>query len=100
MKHHYGYMLVLRCSRRSECTRGQGPEQWVWSFQSELGCLQVVAVSPANISREEKREVNDWSRPGPNGKSSGMDGDLGFLSLHEIPQGLARHFSWSLDFSL
>lgn len=45
----------------------------MWSFQSELGCLQVVAVSPANISREEKREVNDWSRPGPNGKNSGME---------------------------
>lgn len=72
----------------------------MWSFQSELGCLQVVAVSPANISREEKREVNDRSRPGPSGKNSGVDGDLGFLSLHEIPHGLPRHFSWSLDFSV
>ncbi|MEJ1285834.1 hypothetical protein NN561_016831 [Cricetulus griseus] len=50
-------VLLGRCSRRSECSRGQGPEQWLWSFQSELGCLRVVAVSPANISREEMREV-------------------------------------------
>nr|XP_055238291.1 plexin-B1 isoform X3 [Gorilla gorilla gorilla] len=50
-------VLLGRCSRRSECSRGQGPEQWLWSFQPELGCLQVAAMSPANISREEMREV-------------------------------------------
>nr|XP_006978346.2 plexin-B1 [Peromyscus maniculatus bairdii]XP_015852465.2 plexin-B1 [Peromyscus maniculatus bairdii]XP_042137639.1 plexin-B1 [Peromyscus maniculatus bairdii] len=50
-------VLLGRCSRRSECSRGQGPEQWLWSFQSDLGCLRVVALSPANISREETREV-------------------------------------------
>ncbi|PNJ31952.1 PLXNB1 isoform 4 [Pongo abelii] len=50
-------VLLGRCSHRSECSRGQGPEQWLWSFQSELGCLQVAAMSPANISREETREV-------------------------------------------
>lgn len=50
-------VLLGRCSRRSECSRAQGPEQWLWSFQSELGCLRVVAVSPANISRGERREV-------------------------------------------
>ncbi|EAW64866.1 plexin B1 [Homo sapiens] len=50
-------VLLGRCSRRSECSRGQGPEQWLWSFQPELGCLQVAAMSPANISREETREV-------------------------------------------
>uniref|UniRef100_A0A2K5EB72 Plexin-B1 n=1 Tax=Aotus nancymaae TaxID=37293 RepID=A0A2K5EB72_AOTNA len=50
-------VLLGRCSRRSECSRGQGPEQWLWSFQPELGCLRVAAMSPANISREERREV-------------------------------------------
>ncbi|XP_073916105.1 plexin-B1 isoform X1 [Castor canadensis] len=50
-------VLLGRCGRRSECSRGQGPELWLWSFQPELGCLQVVAMSPANISREERREV-------------------------------------------
>ncbi|XP_035935149.2 plexin-B1 [Halichoerus grypus] len=50
-------VLLGRCSRHSECSRGQGPERWLWSFQPELGCLQVAAMSPANISREERREV-------------------------------------------
>ncbi|XP_054450706.1 plexin-B1 [Pteronotus mesoamericanus] len=50
-------VLLGRCSRRSECSRGQGLERWLWSFQPEPGCLQVAAVDPANISREERREV-------------------------------------------
>nr|CAI9700090.1 unnamed protein product [Rangifer tarandus platyrhynchus] len=50
-------VLLGRCSRHSECSRGRGSERWLWSFQPELGCLRVVALSPANISREERREV-------------------------------------------
>lgn len=50
-------VLLGRCSRRSECSRGQGPERWLWSFQPEPSCLQVAAMNPANISREERREV-------------------------------------------
>ncbi|XP_006893002.1 PREDICTED: plexin-B1 [Elephantulus edwardii] len=50
-------VLLGRCSRRAECSRGQGPEQWLWSFQPELSCLQVISMSPANMSREEKREI-------------------------------------------
>ncbi|KAM4821370.1 plexin-B1 [Thomomys bottae] len=50
-------VLLGRCTRHSECSRGQGPEQWLWSFQPEPGCLRVAALSPANISREERREV-------------------------------------------
>lgn len=98
----HGYVLVLlRCSRRSECSRGQGPEQWLWSFQSDLGCLRVVALSPANISREETREVNAQSRWGPDGESSG-DGQRPwvFLWLHQTPHGLAQPLSWALDFSV
>lgn len=47
-----------------ECSRSQQTEQWLWSFQPEPGCLRVAAVSPANISREEKREVSAWDRRG------------------------------------
>eukprot|EP00070_Physeter_catodon_P034326 XP_028341220.1 plexin-B1 isoform X11 [Physeter catodon] len=50
-------VLLGRCSRHSECSRGQGLERWLWSFQPEVGCLRVAALSPANISREERREV-------------------------------------------
>uniref|UniRef100_A0A8C2SCM3 Sema domain-containing protein n=1 Tax=Capra hircus TaxID=9925 RepID=A0A8C2SCM3_CAPHI len=50
-------VLLGRCSRRSECSRGRGSERWLWSFHPELGCLRVAALSPANISREERREV-------------------------------------------
>nr|XP_030722827.1 plexin-B1 isoform X7 [Globicephala melas] len=50
-------VLLGRCSRHSECSRGQGLERWLWSFQPEVGCLQVATLSPANISREERREV-------------------------------------------
>lgn len=51
------WSFLSRCSRRSECSRGRGSERWLWSFHPELGCLRVAALSPANISREERREV-------------------------------------------
>ncbi|KAK2509507.1 hypothetical protein MC885_005673 [Smutsia gigantea] len=55
---HCGWCVLLgRCGRRSECSRGRGPELWLWSFQPGPGCLQVAALSPANISREERREL-------------------------------------------
>ncbi|XP_054585691.1 plexin-B1 [Eptesicus fuscus] len=50
-------VLLGRCSRRAECARGPGPARWLWSFGPEPGCLRVAAVSPASISREERREV-------------------------------------------
>ncbi|XP_004704039.1 plexin-B1 [Echinops telfairi] len=50
-------VLLGRCSRRSECSRSHGPERWLWSFQPEPVCLQVTTLSPANISREERKEV-------------------------------------------
>ncbi|XP_037706109.1 plexin-B1 [Choloepus didactylus] len=50
-------VLLGRCSRRAECSRSQGPERWLWSFQPEPGCLQVAALSPSSISREERREI-------------------------------------------
>lgn len=54
--------LSHRCGRRSECSRGRGPEPWLWSFQPGPGCLQVAALIPASISREERREVGGQSR--------------------------------------
>ncbi|XP_007533648.1 plexin-B1 isoform X1 [Erinaceus europaeus] len=50
-------VLLGRCCRRSECSRGQGPDRWLWSFQPELSCLRVTVLSPANVSREERKEV-------------------------------------------
>ncbi|XP_058144446.1 plexin-B1 isoform X2 [Dasypus novemcinctus] len=50
-------VLLGRCGRRSECSGGEGPGQWLWSFQPERGCLRVAALSPANVSRAESREV-------------------------------------------
>ncbi|XP_004368544.1 plexin-B1 [Trichechus manatus latirostris] len=50
-------VLLGRCSRRSECSRGQGPERWLWSFHPEPSCLRVATMSPSNISREERREI-------------------------------------------
>ncbi|XP_072510852.1 plexin-B1 isoform X3 [Notamacropus eugenii] len=50
-------VLLGRCSRRAECSRGRDPEPWLWSFSPESRCLQIQAVSPANVSREEKRNI-------------------------------------------
>uniref|UniRef100_A0A8C3D796 Plexin-B1 n=1 Tax=Cairina moschata TaxID=8855 RepID=A0A8C3D796_CAIMO len=51
-----GFLLFLcRCSRRSECLRSRLSEQWLWSFNSTQQCLSVQSLTPANISREEKR---------------------------------------------
>ncbi|XP_073086650.1 plexin-B1 isoform X2 [Manis javanica] len=55
---HCGWCVLLgRCGRRSECSRGRGPEPWLWSFQPGPGCLQVAALIPASISREERRKL-------------------------------------------
>uniref|UniRef100_A0A669P0E7 Plexin B1 n=1 Tax=Phasianus colchicus TaxID=9054 RepID=A0A669P0E7_PHACC len=50
-------VLQGRCSRRSECLRSGLSEQWLWSFNSTQQCLSVQSLTPANISREEKRNV-------------------------------------------
>uniref|UniRef100_A0A8D2NHD9 Plexin-B1 n=1 Tax=Zonotrichia albicollis TaxID=44394 RepID=A0A8D2NHD9_ZONAL len=51
-------VLQGRCSRRSECLRSRLSEQWLWSFNSTQQCLSVQSLTPANISREEKRNVS------------------------------------------
>uniref|UniRef100_A0A8C3DF67 Plexin-B1 n=1 Tax=Corvus moneduloides TaxID=1196302 RepID=A0A8C3DF67_CORMO len=50
-------VLQGRCSRRSECLRSRLSEQWLWSFNSTQQCLSVQSLTPANISREEKRNI-------------------------------------------
>ncbi|NXX05579.1 PLXB1 protein, partial [Larus smithsonianus] len=50
-------VLQGRCSRRSECLRSRLSEQWLWSFNSTQQCLAVQSLTPANISREEKRNI-------------------------------------------
>ncbi|XP_048872845.1 plexin-B1 isoform X2 [Brienomyrus brachyistius] len=50
-------VLQGRCSRRSECDRGQQPGQWLWSFERQHRCLAVRTVNPANVSHGERRNV-------------------------------------------
>ncbi|XP_067396565.1 plexin-B1 isoform X2 [Emydura macquarii macquarii] len=50
-------VLQGRCSRRSECSMSIVSEQWLWSFNSTQQCLSIQSLSPANISREEKRNI-------------------------------------------
>uniref|UniRef100_A0A8C9THH0 Plexin-B1 n=1 Tax=Scleropages formosus TaxID=113540 RepID=A0A8C9THH0_SCLFO len=50
-------VLEGRCGLRGECTRGEQLGQWLWSFQREQRCLEILSLSPANISREERRDV-------------------------------------------
>uniref|UniRef100_A0A8B9GFL3 Plexin-B1 n=1 Tax=Amazona collaria TaxID=241587 RepID=A0A8B9GFL3_9PSIT len=50
-------VLQGRCTRRSECLRSRLSEQWLWSFNSTQQCLSVQSLTPANISREEKRNI-------------------------------------------
>ncbi|XP_072510845.1 plexin-B1 isoform X2 [Notamacropus eugenii] len=37
-------VLLGRCSRRAECSRGRDPEPWLWSFSPESRCLQIQAI--------------------------------------------------------
>nr|XP_023660817.1 plexin-B1 isoform X2 [Paramormyrops kingsleyae] len=50
-------VLQGRCSRRSECDRGQQPGQWLWSFERQHRCLAVRTVNPASVSHGERRNV-------------------------------------------
>uniref|UniRef100_A0A8D2LJD1 Plexin-B1 n=1 Tax=Varanus komodoensis TaxID=61221 RepID=A0A8D2LJD1_VARKO len=50
-------VLQGRCSRRSECSRFQVSEQWLWGFNSSQQCLSIQSLSPASISREERKNI-------------------------------------------
>lgn len=96
------WSFSCRCNRQSECSRGQGPERWLWSFQSELGCLQVAAMSPANISREERREVSEQGRLIPHGEDSG-DGSRPRILMSDALNATSpctSCLSWGLAFSV
>ncbi|XP_063797087.1 plexin-B1 [Pseudophryne corroboree] len=50
-------VLHGKCSRRYECLRSGQRNQWLWAHDMNQRCLTVQALSPANISKEEKRNI-------------------------------------------
>ncbi|KAL0977850.1 hypothetical protein UPYG_G00162150 [Umbra pygmaea] len=51
-------VLEGRCGLQSQCSRGDQEGQWLWSFDMEQQCLNVLSLSPSNTSREEHRHVS------------------------------------------
>ncbi|TWW62606.1 Plexin-B1 Semaphorin receptor SEP [Takifugu flavidus] len=43
---------------KSQCSRGQRPGEWLWSFDMDQQCLQVQELNPSNLSREESQTVS------------------------------------------
>ncbi|XP_053576848.1 plexin-B1 [Bombina bombina] len=70
-------VLHGKCSRRHECARAEQSYQWLWAHDSNQQCLTVHSLSPANISKEEKRNI--------------------FLSIPELPS-LEHEESYSCFF--
>ncbi|XP_063282819.1 plexin-B1 [Pelobates fuscus] len=50
-------VLHGKCSRRHECLRSGQKNQWLWAHDPNQKCLTVQSLSPANISKEEKRNI-------------------------------------------
>ncbi|CAJ0924921.1 unnamed protein product [Ranitomeya imitator] len=50
-------VLHGKCSRRYECLRSGEKNQWLWAHDDDQRCLTVQSLSPANISKEEKRNI-------------------------------------------
>ncbi|XP_059800740.1 plexin-B1 isoform X3 [Hypanus sabinus] len=50
-------ILQGRCSKKSECRRAGEGVQWLWSSREGQQCLRVHTLTPANISREEYKQV-------------------------------------------
>ncbi|XP_053324893.1 plexin-B1 [Spea bombifrons] len=50
-------VLDGKCSRRHECLRSGKKNQWLWAHDPNQQCLTVQSLSPANISKEEKRNI-------------------------------------------
>uniref|UniRef100_A0A674PM98 Plexin-B1 n=1 Tax=Takifugu rubripes TaxID=31033 RepID=A0A674PM98_TAKRU len=51
-------VLDGRCVLQSQCSRGQRPGEWLWSFDMDQQCLQVQELNPSNLSREESQTVS------------------------------------------
>ncbi|KAF3689372.1 Plexin-B1 Semaphorin receptor SEP Precursor [Channa argus] len=51
-------VLEGRCVLQSECSRGNQPGQWLWSFDMEQQCLTIQDLNPSNVSRMESRMVS------------------------------------------
>lgn len=43
---------------QSQCSRGDRPGQWLWSFDMDQQCLLVQELNPFNLSREESQMVS------------------------------------------
>uniref|UniRef100_A0A8C5R5T8 Plexin-B1 n=1 Tax=Leptobrachium leishanense TaxID=445787 RepID=A0A8C5R5T8_9ANUR len=50
-------VLHGKCSRRHECLRSGEKNQWLWAHDPNKKCLSIQSLSPANISKEEKRNI-------------------------------------------
>ncbi|KAM4721609.1 plexin-B1 [Rhinophrynus dorsalis] len=50
-------VLHGKCSRSYECLRSGEKNQWLWAHDPNQQCLTVQSLSPANISKEEKRNI-------------------------------------------
>uniref|UniRef100_UPI00398F040A plexin-B3-like n=1 Tax=Pristiophorus japonicus TaxID=55135 RepID=UPI00398F040A len=50
-------VLQGRCSRKLECDRHQEANHWLWVYETNGRCLSVHSKIPANLSREEQREI-------------------------------------------
>ncbi|XP_075039567.1 plexin-B1 isoform X2 [Mixophyes fleayi] len=55
---HCGWCVLHgKCSRHYECLRSGQRNQWLWAHDMNQRCLTVQSLSPANISKEEKRNI-------------------------------------------
>lgn len=50
--------FLCRCGLQSECSRGNQPGQWLWSFEMEQQCLTIQDLTPSNVSRTERKMVH------------------------------------------
>uniref|UniRef100_A0AAR2K4E5 Sema domain-containing protein n=1 Tax=Pygocentrus nattereri TaxID=42514 RepID=A0AAR2K4E5_PYGNA len=49
-------VLEGRCTRRSECSRAEEKNGWLWSSRKE--CVKIVSFHPPNLSCKKSQQVN------------------------------------------